>query len=194
MPAESVLAPGTDHAASPRRPPRWRPLPVTSCTRQARPHVTTLTAVLPLPTIAPASGCRQGPMARTPGDLGPAHRNGRPSPRAVSAGCSRLIRTVSPDLRHSRRPRPPGTDLADHQEAGHRSPAPTHMRRIPTHMRRIPRSARTESVRMPEHEHAGPVRRPRFPQLADHGETTTIVTGPSPTTRYAIVTSSSARA
>ena len=50
-----------------------------------------------MPTIAPASGCGQGPMARTPGDLGPAHRHGRPSPRAVAAGCSRLIRTVSPE-------------------------------------------------------------------------------------------------
>jgi hypothetical protein len=56
-----------------------------------------------------------GPRAR---DLGPAHRHGRPSlasPRAVSAGRSRLIRTVSPGLRHSGRPRPPGTDLADYQ-------------------------------------------------------------------------------
>ncbi len=46
-----------------------------------------------------ASGRRQGPMARMPGDLGPAHRHGRTSlasPRAVSAGCSRLIRTVWP--------------------------------------------------------------------------------------------------
>src|SRR5271165_798556 len=75
-------------------------------------------AVPPWLTISPASGCRQGPMARAPGDLGPAHRHGRTSlasPRAVSAGCSRLIRTVSPDLRHSGRPRPPGTDLADGQ-------------------------------------------------------------------------------
>src|SRR5271165_2780043 len=86
-------------------------------------------AVPPWLTISPASGCRQGPMARAPGDLGPAHRHGRTSlasPRAVSAGCSRLIRTVSPDLRHSGRPRPPGTDLTDHQEAGHRSPTPSY--------------------------------------------------------------------
>src|SRR5271166_6972512 len=87
------------------------------------------------------SGRRQGPMARAPGDLGPAHRHGRTSlasPRAVSAGCSRLIRTVSPDLRHSGRPRPPGTDLADHEEAGHRSLTPTHMRRIPRSARPLP--------------------------------------------------------
>ena len=98
-------------------------------------------AVPPWLTISPASGCRQGPMARAPGDLGPAHRHGRTSlasPRAVSAGCSRLIRTVSPDLRHSGRPRPPGTDLADHEEAGHRSLTPTHMRRIPRSARPLP--------------------------------------------------------
>jgi hypothetical protein len=56
-----------------------------------------------------------GPRAR---DLGPAHRHGRPSlasPRAVSAGRSRLIRTVSHVQRHSGRPRPPATDLADYQ-------------------------------------------------------------------------------
>ena len=82
-------------------------MPVTSRSRQARQHAVTLMAVPPLPTIAPASGRRQGPIARAPGDLGPAHRHGRTSlasPRAVSAGCSQLIRTVSPDQRHSGRP------------------------------------------------------------------------------------------
>ena len=64
-----------------------RLLPVTSCSRHARQHATTVTAVPPLPTIASAGGHGLGPMAGTTGDLGPAHRHGRTS---LASPCARL--------------------------------------------------------------------------------------------------------
>ena len=70
-------------------------MPVTSCSRQARQHAVSLMAVPPLPTIAPASGCRQGPMAGTPGDLGPIGGStlrsglGRCKRRGIASGSQR---------------------------------------------------------------------------------------------------------